>query len=201
MRLEADGLGAERGGDTVFTGLSFALQDGDALVVTGPNGSGKSTLLRLLAGLLTPAAGRMSLSGDAEQWPDIATASHYLGHANAMKPALSVGENLSFWRDFLGHERMPVDQALEAVGLPDIAHLPYGYLSTGQRRRVSIARMLASFRPVWLLDEPTAGLDAGSERRFAALMADHLHAGGIVVAATHLPLGLDGAAELRLGAA
>ncbi len=116
-----------------------------------------------------------------------------------MKPALTVRENLSFWRDFHG-AGLDVEDALDEVGLAAIGHLPFGYLSTGQRRRASIARLLVSHRPIWLLDEPTAGLDAASEKQFATLMAGHLTGGGIIVAATHLPLGIDGALELRMDA-
>lgn len=199
MRLIADNLGAERGGEPVFTGIGFDLGEGDGMVVTGPNGAGKSTLLRVVAGLLPASAGAIRLDGGSEEWPDIAAASHYLGHQNAMKTALSVEENLTFWQDFCGEPHLGVDDALEMVGLPGIGHLPYGYLSTGQRRRISIAKLLVSWRPVWLLDEPTAGLDAASEKQFAALMAAHLEDGGIVMAATHTPLGLEGLKELRMG--
>ena len=199
MRLIAENLGGERGGETVFSGIGFTLHQGDALVVTGPNGSGKSTLLRIVAGLLPAAAGRVLVEGGGEAFPTPASASHYLGHLNAMKTALSVEENLGFWRALQGEPGLSVDEALEIVGLGGIGHLPFGYLSTGQRRRASIAKLLVSQRPVWLLDEPTAGLDKASEERFAGLMRGHLRDGGIVVAATHLPLGLDGAKALRMG--
>lgn len=198
MRLVAEGLAGERGGEPVFSGVSFGLGAGEALTVTGPNGAGKSTLLRVLAGLLPAAAGGARIEGGGEAWPDVAAAAHHLGQGNAMKTALTVAENLAFWRDFLGEPHCEVDEALELVGLGDIGHLPFGYLSTGQRRRAAIARLLVSYRPVWLLDEPTAGLDAASERQFSALMGAHLEDGGIVVAATHLPLGLSGQ-ELRMG--
>lgn len=204
MRLIAENLGGERGGDTVFSGIGFALDDGQALVVTGPNGSGKSTLLRVIAGLLPVAQGSVKIEGamkiedGGEAFPSIASACHYLGHQNAMKPALSVAENLRFWRDFNGHGQLDVEEALETVGLGGIGHLPFGYLSTGQRRRAAIAKLLVSHRPLWLLDEPTAGLDKASEGRFAGLMTRHCADGGMIVAATHLPLGLDGA-ELRMG--
>lgn len=199
MRLIAENLGGERGGETVFSGVGFALDQGQALVVTGPNGSGKSTLLRIVAGLLPVAEGRLLLEGGGEAFPSIASACHYLGHQNAMKPALSVGENLRFWRDFNGGGDVGVDEALETVGLGGIGHLPFGYLSTGQRRRAAIAKLLVSQRPLWLLDEPTAGLDKASEARFAGLMARHCAGGGLIVAATHLPLGLDGAKTLVMG--
>ena len=202
MRLIAENLSGERGGEPVFSGLSFSMGEGEGLVVTGPNGSGKSTLLRIVAGLLPAAGGTIRLEGAEEgQWPSLAAACHYLGHGNAMKTALSVEENLSFWQEFCGEPHLGVGEALEMVGLPQTASLPYGYLSTGQKRRVSIAKLLVSYRPVWLLDEPTAGLDKASEAQFAALVGAHLEDGGIVVAATHIPLGLEGLKELRLGEA
>lgn len=199
MRLIAENLGGERGGETVFSNIGFALDKGEALIVTGPNGSGKSTLLRIVAGLLPVAAGKVLIEGGGEAFPTVASASHYLGHLNAMKTALSVEENLVFWRAFQGEPASSVEEALETVALGGLGHLPFGYLSTGQRRRASIAKLLVSRRPVWLLDEPTAGLDKASEERFAGLMREHLRDGGIVVAATHLPLGLEGAKELRMG--
>lgn len=199
MRLTVDRLGAERGGEEIFSGVGFSLAAGEALLVTGPNGAGKSTLLRVVAGLLPATNGTVALHETAEEPRTVAAASHYLGHANAMKTALTVEENLRFWRDFLGEPHLSVQEALETVGLGDIGHLPFGYLSTGQRRRAAIARLLVGYRPVWLLDEPTAGLDKASERQFAALMRAHLEDGGIIVAATHLPLGLEGAGELRMG--
>ncbi|RWN36791.1 heme ABC exporter ATP-binding protein CcmA [Mesorhizobium sp.] len=201
MRLIAENLGGERGGEAVFSGINFALEKGQALIVTGPNGAGKSTLLRVVAGLLPVAAGRVHIEGGGEDFASVASACHYLGHQNAMKTALTVTENLRFWRDFLGADFLRAEEALETVGLGDIGHLPFGYLSTGQRRRAAIAKLLVSRRPLWLLDEPTAGLDKASEERFAVLMRKHLDEGGIVVAATHLPLGIKGAQELRMGEA
>ncbi|ODT13566.1 MAG: heme ABC exporter, ATP-binding protein CcmA [Mesorhizobium sp. SCN 65-12] len=212
MRLIAENLGGERGGEPVFSGIGFTLDKGEALVVTGPNGVGKSTLLRVVAGLLPARPGRVLVEGGGEDFPTVASACHYLGHLNAMKTALSVAENLRFWRSFQGDsgqansagEGAPapgVEDALKTVGLGGIGHLPFGYLSTGQKRRVSIAKLLVSHRPVWLLDEPTAGLDKASEERFAGLMRAHLESGGILIAATHLPLGLEGVKQLRMGEA
>lgn len=198
MRLIAHDLSGERGGHPVFSSVDFSLGGGDALIVTGPNGSGKSTLLRVIAGLLPPASGRVTLEGGGEAYPTVASAAHYLGHQNAMKPALTVAENLVFWRNFGGHPELGVEAALELVQLGAIAHLPYGYLSTGQRRRAAIARLLVNRRPLWLLDEPTAGLDAESERLFSGLLEKHRAGGGMLIAATHLPLGLHGATELRM---
>jgi heme exporter protein A len=201
MRLIAENLSGERGGETVFCDIGFSLRGGQALLVTGPNGSGKSTLLRVIAGLLPAASGRVHLQDEDGSVSPVAVACHYLGHQNAMKPTLSVTENLAFWRDFCGDARLDIEAALEAVGLGGIGHLPFGYLSTGQRRRTAIARLLVSYRPLWLLDEPTSGLDKASEARLAGLMTAHCEAGGIIVAATHLPLGLETAAELRMGEA
>ncbi|RWP89967.1 MAG: heme ABC exporter ATP-binding protein CcmA [Mesorhizobium sp.] len=204
MRLIVENLGGERGGDAVFSGIGFVLEERQALIVTGPNGSGKSTLLRVIAGLLPAAQGSVRIEGAMEiedgdeAFPSVASACHYLGHQNAMKPALSVAENLRFWRDFNGDGQLGVEEALETVGLGGIGHLPFGYLSTGQRRRAAIAKLMVSHRPLWLLDEPTAGLDKASEGRFAGLMAKHCEGGGMIVAATHLPLGIEGT-ELRIG--
>jgi heme exporter protein A len=199
MQLTAEDLSGERGGQPVFSGVGFSLGEGQALTVTGPNGSGKSTLLRVVAGLLPAAGGSVRLEGGGEAFPNVASAAHYLGHLNAMKPTLTVAENLAFWREFCGDAELGVNAALETVGLGAIGHLPYGYLSTGQRRRAAIARLLVSRRPVWLLDEPTAGLDSASEIRFADLMRDHLAEGGIILVATHLPLGLANAKQMDMG--
>lgn len=200
MRLTADNLAGERGGEPVFSGVSFSLDAGQCLIVTGENGTGKSTLLRIVAGLLPAAAGKTAFEGGGEDWPDVQSASHFVGEKNAMKASLTVAENLTFRQQFLGHPFHTVEEALDEVGLPTVADLPFGYLSTGQRRRVAIAGLLVSHRPVWLLDEPTAGLDLGSERRFADLMRGHLEDGGIIIAATHVELGIEGAKELVMGA-
>jgi heme exporter protein A len=199
MRLIAERLSGGRGGETLFLDIGFDLAPGEVLIVTGPNGSGKSTLLRALAGLLPLEAGVLRLERGDKEWPTVAAACHYLGHLDAMKTALTVAENLHFWRRFLGEPRLTVEAALDKVGLGGIGHLPFGYLSAGQKRRAAIARLLTSHRPLWLLDEPTAGLDTQSETDFVGLMKAHLGAGGIVVAATHQPLGIEGAKGLKLG--
>jgi heme exporter protein A len=197
MRLSGRGLRCIRGGREVFSGLDFSASAGEALAVTGPNGSGKTSLLRLIAGLLTISGGSIDLDGgDGEL--TLTEQAHYLGHRDALKPALSVLENLAFWRDFLAGEAFDAGTSLAAVGLGHAAHLPAGYLSAGQRRRLSIARLLAVRRPVWLLDEPTNALDTAGQKLFAGLMRDHLAGGGLIIAATHAPLGL-AARELRIG--
>jgi len=198
MRLSGENLACVRGGREVFTGLSFSLAGGEALLVTGRNGSGKSSLLRLMAGLVRLAEGKLTLDGGAAE-ASIAEQSHYLGHLDAQKPALTVVENLTFWADYLGGG--DVAPALDAVDLAALADLPAAYLSAGQRRRLSIARLVAVNRPIWLLDEPTSALDAASQSRLAALMRAQLAGGGMIIAATHGPIGLEGARELQMGPA
>src|ERR1700760_3157838 len=197
MRLLGCGVGCVRGGREVFSGLDFEASSGEALAVTGPNGAGKTSLLRLIAGLLTMSDGSIRLEGGESELP-LPEQAHYLGHRDALKPALSVMENLAFWGDFLGGETDDAGASLAAVGLDHAAHLPAAYLSAGQRRRLSIARLLAVRRPIWLLDEPTSALDAAGQTLFADLTRDHLARGGLVLAATHAPLGVE-AKELRIG--
>ena len=207
MRLVGRDLGCTRGGREVLAGVGFSVAAGEALAVTGRNGAGKTTLLRVIAGLLELAQGHLELSGGAAE-ATLPEQAHYLGHRDGLKPALSVRENLAFWYAFLGNPdasaasgvagaSLGVDAALASVGLDALAGLPAAYLSAGQRRRLAIARLLAAPRPVWLLDEPTAALDTASQQRLADLMRSHLAGGGIIVAATHGPLGID-AKELRL---
>lgn len=197
MRLLAQELGCVRGGRTVFEGIGFTIAAGEALCVTGRNGAGKSSLLRQIAGLVRIASGAIILKGGDPEL-SIAEQAHYLGHLDAVKASLSVRENLTFWTRYLGGDG-GVDAALAALDLDGLADLPAAYLSAGQRRRLSIARLIAVPRPIWLLDEPTSALDAAAQARAAELMREHLVGGGIIVAAVHGKIGLDGAHELRLG--
>jgi heme exporter protein A len=200
MQLKADNLACSRGGRAVFASLNFSLSSGEALVVTGRNGAGKSSLLRVIAGLVHLASGRLELEG-GEPEAGIGEQSHYLGHHDAVKPSLTVQENLAFWTRYLGNAGAATEPALEAVGLASLADLPGAYLSAGQRRRLSIARLVAVVRPLWLLDEPTSALDVPSQNRLADLMRRHLAGGGMIVAAAHGPIGLERARELKMGPA
>ena len=201
MKLFARELKCERGGRLIFDGVNFSVSAGEAIAVTGPNGAGKSSLLRMIAGLLPIAGGVIDLA-NGETDVTLGEQAHYLGHRDAFKPALTVAENLAFWRKFLGGGAADVatdiSASLNAVGIGHAADLPAAYLSAGQRRRLSFARLIAVKRPVWLLDEPISALDHSGQSMADALMADHLKVGGLIVAATHGPLGL-AAHELRIG--
>ncbi|MBR0949708.1 heme ABC exporter ATP-binding protein CcmA [Bradyrhizobium canariense] len=197
MQLSGRGVICVRGGREVFSGLDFAAGSGEAVAVVGRNGSGKTSLLRLIAGLLIPAGGTIALDGGDSELT-LPEQCHYLGHRDALKPALSVAENLTFWADFLGGERFDAGESLATVRLDHAAHLPAAFLSAGQRRRLSLARLLTVRRPVWLLDEPTTALDVAGQDMFSGLMRAHLARGGLIIAATHAPLGID-SRELRIG--
>jgi heme exporter protein A len=202
MRLIAEALTSTRGGRSLFSGLSFAVEGGEALLLTGPNGAGKTTLIRILAGLLAPSAGAVRLDGgDAEL--SVGEQCHYVGHLNALKAGLTVEENAGFWCRYLRAGPMPaadrVETALAAFGLAELGDIPAAYLSAGQKRRLGLARLLLVERPLWLLDEPTVSLDQSAQELLAAAVGAHLAAGGLVVAATHVPLGFAAARELSLG--
>ena len=201
MRLRVWDLTIERGGRRVIAGLSFEARAGSALVVTGPNGAGKTSLLRALAGFLPIEAGGFALDGgDNER--TLGEQAHYLGHADGTKGALTAGENLAFAAAILRGDSSRAAQlaGLAALGLSHVIDFPARLLSAGQRRRVALARLLVAQRPLWLLDEPATALDAAAQSALAAIMRAHLNGGGILVAAAHGALGLDGPQELRLGA-
>lgn len=204
MLLLADNLTLARGQRVLIRDLSLAAREGEALVIVGPNGAGKTTLIRALAGFIRPEAGRIELQGgDPER--DRAEQCHYVGHLTGLKANLTAFENLVFWSDYLatGTPAQPtgarVTAALARLALSHLADIPAGLLSAGQKRRLSLARLLVATRPVWLLDEPTSSLDDASTGLLTGILNEHLSSGGIVVAATHLPLGLAKATTLRLG--
>ena len=189
-----------RGERPVFSGVSFRLERGGALALVGPNGSGKSSLLRILCGLLRTAGGTLAWDGAPvdEDWSAHRGRLHYVGHLDAVKPTLTVAENLDDWARFRGAARA-APGALEALGIKDLADVPGRYLSAGQRRRLALARVLATPAPLWLLDEPTVTLDAESAARVTTMIAAHRADGGMVIVATHGEIVLDGADRLDLG--
>ena len=198
MELTAKDLTCERGGRIVFRNVSLSLKPGQLMQLTGPNGSGKSSLLRLIAGLNEAQAGAIALEGgDGEL--TIGQQAHYIAHQEAVKTALSVHENLAFWRDFMGGG--DVGEALAAFDLTRLSSYPAGLLSAGQKRRLALARLLLAPRVLWLLDEPTVGLDTASLARLSKVMAAQLDKGGMIIAATHVPLGREPDCRLDLGVA
>ncbi len=197
MQLTATNLTLERGGRTVFRDVSLSLGPGQLMQLTGPNGSGKSSLLRLIAGLNEQAQGEISLTGGHADLT-IGQQAHYVAHQEPVKAALSVFENLAFWRDFLGGG--DVGHALDAFDLKRLSSYPAGLLSAGQKRRLALARIVLVPRRIWLLDEPTVGLDTASLARLVRIMGEHLGQGGMIIAATHVPLGREPDARLDLGA-
>lgn len=195
MKLTVQDLSCERGGRLVFKGLSLNVKHGTGVELTGPNGSGKSSLLRVLAGFIAPTAGIIRLEGGDEE-ASLGEQCHYVGHLNGVKRALDVRDNLIFWAQYLGGQ--DVDTALATFDLEHLAHIPAGMLSAGQARRLGLARLAVVYRPLWLLDEPSVSLDAGSQKILAKVISAHIKAGGMVIAATHMPLGVKFAQNLEL---
>ena len=177
-----------RGMRAVVRGISLIAGRGDALILTGRNGVGKTTLLRAIAGFLPLAGGRVFLEGGGEDGA-VGESCHYVGHLNGVKRSLTVTETLQFYAKFLGGAPDRVDDAAARLGLGDLGNVPAGYLSAGQKRRLALARLICAPRPVWLLDEPTVSLDVASQALLASIVNEHLEAGGIVLAATHIAFG------------
>jgi heme exporter protein A len=182
----------------VLRDLSFEVKSGEALTVTGPNGAGKSSLLRLIAGLVDASGGVLKLEGE---WADVRLAeqAHYIGHLDALKPAMTVRDTLNFWSNLLGGAVHETEEAVAAFDLARLIDLPVAYLSAGQKRRLSLARLLVAARPLWLLDEPSVALDAASFARLSHAMGSHLERGGLIIAATHQALGIANSLQLDLG--
>ena len=193
--LAAHGIACQRGGRLLFADLSFTLKPGEGLLVTGPNGAGKTSLLRLIAGLLPLNAGSFASGDDAVPLPELC---HYVGHANGIKSALTLQENVAFWVDFLGGGDADLDDALAMFGLEGLKDLPAGLLSAGQKRKLALLRLFAAPRPIWLLDEPSVSLDAASVKVLDKAIAQHLGEGGIAVVASHTSLKVKFAQELAL---
>lgn len=191
--LTADDLAAFRGERLVFAHLGFSVAPGGALLLAGPNGSGKSTLLRVLAGLARAEAGSLLWNGQDALADRVEHARRvaYVGHLDAIKPGLTVLENLAA-------PATVARSALARLGMAELAEMPARMLSAGQRRRVALSRLALSAAPLWLLDEPTLGVDAASVESLGVLLAKHRAGDGIVIAATHLPLPLPEAATLTL---
>lgn len=205
MRVIAEKLAIRRGEDLIFKDVSFDLNECDALTVTGPNGVGKSTLLRGLAGLLSFEAGSFRFIDDKksdgqEGDKELYEYCHYIGHENAMKSELSVLDNMRFWQEQMGISDLSLspEEAADAFGLSHTLELPFGFLSQGQRRRIALTKLFVSHRPLWLLDEPTAALDKASSHIFDQLVDKFIQSGGIVIAATHVPLGFKQSKTLEM---
>ncbi|MCW2284234.1 heme exporter protein A [Rhodoblastus acidophilus] len=198
--LLARGLCVDRGGRTIVKNINFDLRAGEALVALGRNGAGKSTLLRAIAGFLPLSGGQLTHTG-GEVEISLPELCHYVGHADGLKSALTAAENLAFWAHMLtrSNDASSPELALQRVGLKRLAEFPVAYLSAGQKRRVALARLFMAPRPLWILDEPATALDVASQQVLAQAFAEHRAAGGMIIAATHAPLGLIDATTLDLG--
>lgn len=197
LHLAAKALSIGRGETVLGRDIALDVAAGQGMLLRGPNGAGKSTLLLTLAGLLPPLAGAIRIDGHDE---DFGPARHYCGHRNAVRARISVAETLQFWTALNGPGGLAVDAALERVGLARLARVDAGYLSAGQQRRLALARLLVSPRPIWLLDEPSAALDIDGQALLAALLREHLAAGGLAVIATHDEIAVTGFGSIELGA-
>jgi heme exporter protein A len=199
MRLYAQNLTLDRGGLRLFSGISFDVRHGDSLVLQGANGAGKSSFLRALSGFLPFSSGTLRLENDGLQI-ELSENVHYLGHANALRSALTAHETLTFWAAMLGGDPRNVGEALMRLELRHVTHIPVRALSAGQKRRIALARLLIASKRLWLLDEPTTSLDSESCELFAKIMQEHLDGGGLIIAATHNALGVFAAQTIILDA-
>lgn len=204
MKLIASDITCFRGGRHVLEGVSFDLEPGVASVLRGPNGSGKSTLLRVIAGLVDHQDGKLTWLDDTGSEVDedetaVSSLFHYIGHLDAVKPNLSVHENLDFWARFYGVPE-DVTRALETLGIASLRDVPGAFLSAGQKKRLALARLLLGGRPLWILDEPSVSLDVEGVALVASLMKAHCEAGGMLLVTTHVDIGLahDAIQPLRL---
>jgi heme exporter protein A len=213
MHLAGEGLACERGERMIFQGIDFSLAPGELLQLSGANGSGKSSFLRLIAGLLHPADGTLHVDGISvtADWSILQAQLLYIGHLDPVKPAFSVAENLTFWMGLMGRELhykrgrgggLVTDgarDALHAAGIAGLADIPARFLSSGQKRRLNLARLAATPRPLWLLDEPAVGLDQASGDLLTDLIERHRASGGLVIAASHGSLGVTATRHLHFG--
>ena len=194
-RIKVQNLSAQKGERLLFEDIGFALKAGQSLSLKGPNGSGKTTLLHMLAGAEQPKDGNIEIytiaSGDAPRQDGVIGISHFVTHQDGLKRSLTVRENLTFWTDYMGGDRSRIDSALATVGLEPMPHILAARLSAGQKKRLMLARLLTISHPLWLLDEPSVSLDDDGQNLLTKLMQEHISAGGILIAATHLPLGID----------
>ncbi len=196
MKLVVENLTCQRGLRTIFTDLSFTVEAGRGLLLTGANGSGKTTLLRMLAGFIEASSGEVRLEGGNDEL-ELAEQCHYVGHHNGIKHSFTALENLQFLADYLGGDNFK--GAIDTFGLRGLEDIPAAIMSAGQKRRLGLSRLVLVERPIWFLDEPSVSLDVQSVKILAGVVSKHIENGGIVLAATHVPLGLDFADELVLG--
>jgi heme exporter protein A len=187
LTLQIEDLALSRGGRRLFSGLSLRLEPGQACALTGANGSGKTSLLRAVAGLVAADSGRIGF-GDTDSAAARAEGLHLLGHLDGLKAGRTAGEELDFWTGWQGGALASLEAAIDRLDLRQLLDLEVRRLSAGQRRRLALARLLAAPRPLWLLDEPLSPLDARWRGEALAIMAGHLSAGGLVLAAVHDPL-------------